>query len=300
MNFSAVCRLALPTAFCVLVATSALAGDSVWAELKPLIYPGLVLNDGRGLIQFQAPIRAEDQRHMSVSAQAAFKDGRKVKSLTFIIDENPAPVSARFKFGEAGRDKVDLGLTLRLDGPSEMHVVAEASDGQLYVVGQEIKASGAGVCAATPIGDQQEATNALGTMTLTDITEKSASSANATQLKRKARLDIRHPSNSGLQRNQITLLYLPMRAVSDVEVKLSDTSIRTVWLMAWRFSSIADSFMFDRLRIVALPTFADSEPRGSAFLNRYETGSPTNISYQMPMPIGAPSSELTGVLRRYS
>jgi hypothetical protein len=24
------------------------------------------------------------------------------------------------------------------------------------------------------------------------------------------------------------------------------------------------------------------------------------ISYQMPMPIGAPSSELTGVLRRYS
>ena len=73
-------------------ASPAFAEGSVWAELKPLIYKDRVLNDGRGLVQFQAPIRAEDQRHMEVSAQAAFKDGRKVTSLTFIIDENPAPV----------------------------------------------------------------------------------------------------------------------------------------------------------------------------------------------------------------
>ena len=54
------------------------------------------------------------------------------------------------------------------------------------------------------------------------------------------------------------------------------------------------------MRTVALLTFAASEPRGSAFLNRYATGSLMNISYQMPMPIGAPSSELTGWLRRYT
>lgn len=228
MKLTAVCGLSALSALSALAlgalcaAAPASAEGSVWAELQPLIYPDRVLNDGRGLIQFQAPVRAEDQRHMAVSAQAAFKDGRKVKSLTFIIDENPAPVSARFKFGAEGKDKVDLGLTLRLDGPSEMHVVAEASDGRLYVVEQLIKASGAGVCAAAPMGDQQEALNALGAMTLTDITEKNSSGGNATRLKRKARLDIRHPSNSGLQRNQITLLYLPMRAVSDVEVKAGD------------------------------------------------------------------------------
>ena len=39
---------------------------------------------------------------------------------------------------------------------------------------------------------------------------------------------------------------------------------------------------------------AASEPRGSAFLNRYAIGSLMTISYQMPMPMGAPSSELTG------
>ena len=56
--------------------------------------------------------------------------------------------------------------------------------------------------------------------------------------------------------------------------------------------------MFDSPRTVAFDTFARSEPRGSWFLNRYATGSEMNISYQTPMPIGAPSSELTGWLRR--
>ena len=54
------------------------------------------------------------------------------------------------------------------------------------------------------------------------------------------------------------------------------------------------SFILLRQRTVELLTLAASEPRGSAFLNRYATGSLMNISYQMPMPMGAPSSELTG------
>ncbi len=58
--------------------------------------------------------------------------------------------------------------------------------------------------------------------------------------------------------------------------------------------------MLLRQRTVALLTFARSEPRGSVFLKRNATGSLMYISYQMPMPIGAPSSELTGWLRRYS
>ena len=57
--------------------------------------------------------------------------------------------------------------------------------------------------------------------------------------------------------------------------------------------------MLLRQRTVALLTLALSEPRGSVFLNRNATGSLMNISYQMPMPIGAPSSEFTGWLRRY-
>ena len=57
--------------------------------------------------------------------------------------------------------------------------------------------------------------------------------------------------------------------------------------------------MLDRQRTVAFETLARSEPTGSVFLYRYAIGSLTNISHQTPMPIGAPSSELTGWLRRY-
>ena len=75
---------------------------------------------------------------------------------------------------------------------------------------------------------------------------------------------------------------------------------RTVWLILWRVSSISASGILLRQRTVALLTLARSDPRGSVFLNRYATGSLIHISYQMPMPIGAPSSEFTGSLRRYS
>ena len=44
------------------------------------------------------------------------------------------------------------------------------------------------------------------------------------------------------------------------------TSLRTVWLMLWRVSSISANGMLLRQRTVALLTLARSEPRGSVFL----------------------------------
>src|ERR1039458_9555700 len=70
--------------------------------------------------------------------------------------------------------------------------------------------------------------------------------------------------------------------------------------MLWRVCSISASGMLLKHRTVALLRLARREPRGSVFLNRKATGSSIHISYQMPMPMGAPSSELTGWLRRYS
>ncbi len=81
---------------------------------------------------------------------------------------------------------------------------------------------------------------------------------------------------------------------------MPDTSVRTVWLMVCRVSSICASGMLLRHRTVALLMLASRDPRGSVLLNRYDTGSLTHISYQIPIPIGAPSSEFTGSLRRYS
>ena len=53
-------------------------------------------------------------QNAALSAEAAFKNGRKIKSITFIIDENPMPVAAAFRFGD-NRERASLGLDIRLD-----------------------------------------------------------------------------------------------------------------------------------------------------------------------------------------
>ena len=61
-----------------------------------------------------------------------------------------------------------------------------------------------------------------GDMKLTDLT---GPDAGATRFHRAAELNIRHPQLTGMQMNQITMLYTPMRYVSAVEVKHGDEKL---------------------------------------------------------------------------
>ena len=92
-------RGALSLASVLLSIGPALAG-SAWEDIRPSAFGNRAIEDGANVIVFQAPYRALDQRTVPLSAEAAFKDGRKIKSITFIIDENPMPVAAAFRFGE--------------------------------------------------------------------------------------------------------------------------------------------------------------------------------------------------------
>src|SRR4051812_23210933 len=84
----------------------ALAG-STWDELRPTVFGDRAIESGQNLT-FTAPYRAEDQRAVPIAVEAAFHDGRKVKSVTFMVDENPSPVAAVFRFAD-NRDRVSLG-----------------------------------------------------------------------------------------------------------------------------------------------------------------------------------------------
>jgi sulfur-oxidizing protein SoxY len=92
-----------------------LAG-SAWDDIRPSAFGRAHHRGRRAFIAFQAPYRAEDQRTVPLSAEAAFKDGRKIKSITFIIDENPMPVAAAFRFADQ-RDRAPLSIDIRLDQP---------------------------------------------------------------------------------------------------------------------------------------------------------------------------------------
>jgi sulfur-oxidizing protein SoxY len=204
------------------IAAGTPAQATTWDELKPVVFGDRTIADGQGIVSFTAPYRAEDDRRVPVSATAAFPDGRTVKGVSFIIDENPMPVAAAFKF-EHGRDKVGLGIDVRLNGPSMVRVVVEASDGQLYMAEALVKTSGLGACAAPPVGDAVAAMQTLGNMQVTGLAPKTDGA-----FTRHARLKILHPQHTGMQMNQITLLYIPARYVSEVEIRQGTDPVFTV------------------------------------------------------------------------
>jgi sulfur-oxidizing protein SoxY len=217
------CDLAsLIVVFGLLAPLPALAG-SAWDDIRPSAFGNRAIEDGARHIRFHAPYRAEDQRSVPLSVETEFADGRKVKAVTFIVDENPMPVAAAFRFAD-NRDRAALGIDIRLDHASPVRVVVETSDGALYMTEKFVKASGMGVCAAPPIGDPVLAAVTMGQMKLTDLTGSDAAAA-ATRFHRTVRLDIRHPQHTGMQMNQITLLYTPLRFVSAVEVRQGDEKL---------------------------------------------------------------------------
>jgi sulfur-oxidizing protein SoxY len=203
-----------------LLASPALAG-SAWDDVRASAFGTRSIADGAAIVALQAPYRAEDQRNVPLSAAAAFKDGRKIKAITFIVDENPMPVAAAFRFADK-RDRATLSIDIRLDHASPVRVVVEADDGALYMIEKFVKASGAGVCAAPPARDPVLAAATIGQMKLTDLT---GSDAGATRFHRSAQLDIQHPQLTGMQMNQITLLYTPMRFVNAVEVRQGEEKL---------------------------------------------------------------------------
>src|SRR5947208_16358037 len=89
----------------------ALAG-SAWDDIRPALYGERAIETAGSAFTFTAPYRAEDQRAVPLSVEAAFTDGRKVKAVTFVVDENPMPVAAVFHLAE-NRDRVALRDNMR-------------------------------------------------------------------------------------------------------------------------------------------------------------------------------------------
>lgn len=198
-----------------LAAGQALAG-SAWDDIRSFAFGTRTIADGQGVFRFKAPYRAMDQRRVPLSVAAAFHDGRTVKSITFVVDEDPMPIAATFHFADH-RERADIGVDIRLDHASPVRAIVEASDGKLYMSERFVKASGLGVCAAPPVTNQVVAARTMGQMHLADLTGRD-SAANATRFWRSAALDIKHPQNTGMQMNQVTMLYIPLRYVDAIEV----------------------------------------------------------------------------------
>jgi sulfur-oxidizing protein SoxY len=187
-----------------------------WPDLERNVFDGRTLADGTGLFAVDMPGRAEDAAIVPVTLRSTLPsgDGRSVKSFTLVIDQNPSPVAATFKLGEG---VTMLSTRVRVNSFTNVHAVAELSDGKLYVVQTFVKASGG--CSAPMAKNAEEAKANLGQMRFRQF---AAAGEGPSSLSREAQIMIRHPNNSGLQRDQLTLLYIPLFIVRELRVWQGD------------------------------------------------------------------------------
>ncbi len=91
-----------------------------------------------------------------------------------------------------------ISTRVRVNSYTNVHVVAELSDGELYVVKTYVQASGG--CSAPTAKNAQEPKASMGQMRFRQFA-RFAGSADGRQ---EALIMIRHPNNSGLQRDQLS------------------------------------------------------------------------------------------------
>ena len=198
----------------------AAASDSYdpWPGLVQDIFNNRDMNDGSGVIAIEMPYRAEDAAIVPVTLRSVLPPGdlRRVVAITLVIDQNPSPLAARFELGSASSVS-QISTRVRVNNYTDVHAVAELSDGKLYVTKTFVKASGG--CSAPAAKNLEEAKAKIGQMRFRQFAR---SGEGPTSGAREAQIMIGHPNNSGLQMDQVTQLYVPAFFINELRIWQDD------------------------------------------------------------------------------
>jgi sulfur-oxidizing protein SoxY len=202
-------------------ARPAAAEEGSWPTIREALFQGRQLGDGAGLIQIEAPKRAQDAGTVPVTVRVLQPQTaeRWVRTVHLIVDENPAPVAAVFRFFPETGD-ASIATRIRVDRYTNLHAVAETSDGRLHMVARFIKAAGG--CSAPGMADKETVMARLGRMKLKPMT------AFAPGQLQEAQLLISHPNYTGMQMDQLTRYWIPPDYVRFVKVRLGDQPVLEV------------------------------------------------------------------------
>jgi sulfur-oxidizing protein SoxY len=164
------------------------------------------------MLAIDMPGRAEDAAIVPLTVRATLSatDKRRITAFTIVIDENPAPLAAIFSIGP-GAVVSSISTRVRVNSYTNVHAVAELSDGQLYVVKAYVKASGGCSAPAAKNGDK----TGFGRMRFRQFKEPTEAAGGRM---REAQVMIQHPNHSGLQMDQVSRLYIPAFFVQSLKV----------------------------------------------------------------------------------
>ena len=197
------------------------AQDDPWPDLRESLFEDRPILDGAGVIALEAPYRAHDAAIVPITMVAEMPQSAEhyIKTITLVIDENPAPVAA--VFGLTPRSgTATISTRVRVNAYTNVRAIAETNDGALYMATRYVKASGG--CSAPALKDEDQALARIGKMKLRQSRPAKLNEAN------EVKLLISHPNYSGLQMDQITRHYIPAFFVQDVVVSYGDQPILTV------------------------------------------------------------------------
>ncbi|MCB8838260.1 quinoprotein dehydrogenase-associated SoxYZ-like carrier [Aurantimonas sp. VKM B-3413] len=238
---------------------AAAAADSAWPGLKSDLFGERPLVEGSDAIALDAPHRASDPAIVPI--KLTLDPNKDIRKVTLVIDENPSPVAATFDIAP-GSGLSQLSTRVRVNAYTDIHAIAEAADGTLYMTKKFVKAAGG--CAAPAAKDPELAAREMGQMKLREFDTGKAGS-------HEAQLMIRHPNNSGLQKDQVTLLYIPAHFITDLEV---DKGGKLLFSMQGGISISEDpSFRFHYQGDVTGPFHAKaSDTEGKVFERTFDGG----------------------------
>lgn len=224
------CKLFFAASTCVTVfALPALATDTVlnpmvasssWQDLQEDVVGEVEIGNGDTLLHIDAPYRAHD----AATVPIVFKQldtSTDITGITVVIDENPAPVAAVLGFSKA-MAPIDFEMRVRVNQYSNVRAIAETTNG-LQMTGRYVKASGG--CSAPASKDPELALASMGKMKLRIFDQQDAHMSTS---RRQAQIMIRHPNYSGLQRDQITQLFISAHFIDHIEVWQGEDLLFTV------------------------------------------------------------------------
>jgi len=192
-----------------------------WPGLVQDIFNNRPMDDGSGIVSIEMPYRAEDAAIVPVTLRVKMSpaDTRRVVAITLVVDQNPAPMAARFELGQDSSVS-EISTRVRVNNYTDVHAVAELSDGKLYMTKTFVKASGG--CSAPAAKNADEAKARLGQIRFRQFTKPADGPQSGA---REAQIMIGHPNNSGLQMDQVTRLYIPAFFINELRIWQDDTLV---------------------------------------------------------------------------
>lgn len=200
------------------VVITAEQNDTWNTMLKDYYFEDKTVIESNEMFDFEAPYRAEDGAMvpLSIVTKQAQTEELFIKNLWVIIDKNPKPLAGKFQFSPAN-GKADLSMRIRVDAYSPVRVIAETNQEKFLMVTHFVKSSGG--CSAPASSDAATALARMGKIRLKTPLVRSFEKPVQT------RLAISHPNTSGLQKDQVTTLFIPPHYISEIDVKFEGEQI---------------------------------------------------------------------------